>query len=289
MSDTSIEWTEKTWNPTVGCTRCSPGCKNCYAFALHDKRHKAVLSGKAMPPQYARPFTELQLIEDRLADPLHWRTPRRVFVNSVSDLFHEDVPDEFLDRVFAVMALAGRHTYQVLTKRAERMLSYVTTPGRRQLVGAACLPGWTLTFGGQPLFDWPLPCVWLGVSVEDRKRKDRIEHLRATPAAVRFLSCEPLLEALGPLDLDGINWVICGCESLGRKAGRFADGYEAAARSIARQCADAGVAFFHKQMPVNGRVSRDPGEWPGDLRTREYPGTAAHADGPATADGTAAP
>jgi protein gp37 len=125
MADTAIQWTDKTWNPVVGCTKVSAGCKNCYAKTLHDQRHKAYHAGKKLPAQYAQPFEVLQLMPDRLRDPLSWRKPCRVFVNSVSDLFHADVPFEFIDRVFAVMALAQRHTFQVLTKRPERMREYM--------------------------------------------------------------------------------------------------------------------------------------------------------------------
>lgn len=168
---TGIQWTDETWNPVVGCRKVSEGCRNCYAKELHDRRHKAFKAGKKMLPQYAQPFEVVQLMPDRLEQPLHWRKPRRVFVNSVSDLFHEDVPDEFLDRVFAVMALAGRHTFQVLTKRPDRMRSYVWSkrrvldPWTARLAHAlsdVAVPlgrSWPLTI------PWPLPNVWLGVSV----------------------------------------------------------------------------------------------------------------------------
>jgi protein gp37 len=128
VGDSKIEWTDKTWNPVVGCTKVSAGCKNCYAKALHDQRHKAHVEGKAVPAQYANPFEVVQLMPERLRDPLSWRKPQRVFVNSVSDLFHEDIPDEFIDKVFAVMALTPEHTYQVLTKRPERMAEYSRDP-----------------------------------------------------------------------------------------------------------------------------------------------------------------
>jgi protein gp37 len=134
----SIEWTDATWNPVVGCTKVSPGCKNCYAKTLHDLRHKAHGEGKKVPAQYAHPFEVVQLMPDRLTDPLSWRKPRKVFVNSVSDLFHKDVPDEFLDWVFAVMALAPRHTFQVLTKRADRMREYMTNPRLIDRLDDAC-------------------------------------------------------------------------------------------------------------------------------------------------------
>src|SRR5262249_49423923 len=157
------EWTEKTWNPVVGCTRCSQGCKNCYAFALHDMRHAAYQAGKRLPLQYAKPFTEIQLMEDRLIYPLTWRTPRMVFVNSMSDLFHEDLTDDFIEKVFAVMAITGQHSYQVLTKRAQRMLDYMNSPSRIGLIHAAQ----PLLSGRMPC-SLPLPNVWLGVSVEDQ-------------------------------------------------------------------------------------------------------------------------
>jgi protein gp37 len=245
MGKTTIEWTDDSWNPTIGCTRISPGCKSCYAFTLHDKRHAAHKAGKKMPPQYARPFTELQLIEDRLTDPLHWRKPRKVFVNSVSDLFHEDIPDAFIDRVFAVMALAGRHTFQVLTKRANRMLSYMQQFSPKRLENAARTVGHTLTFKGLwtgPA--WPLPNVWLGVSVEDQKHGlPRVDLLREAPAAIRFLSVEPLLEDLGSLNLAGIRWVIVGGESGGNGRPMHPEW----ARGIRDQCQATDTPFFFKQ------------------------------------------
>jgi protein gp37 len=189
---TAIEWTDETWNPVVGCTKVSQGCKYCYAKTLHDKRHKAAIAGKAVHPQYLQPFETVQLMPDRLEAPLRWRKPRRVFVNSVSDLFHEDVPDEFLQRVFVIMARTPQHTYQILTKRPERMLNFFM---RRALVETHDDLFWLAANR------WPLPNVWLGVSVEDQKAADdRIPLLLKVPAAVRFLSCEPLL---GPIDLFG--------------------------------------------------------------------------------------
>ena len=275
MSDsTGIEWTDSTWNPVVGCTKVSQGCKNCYAKELHDKRHKAYLSGAQLPDQYALPFEAVQLMPERLTAPLHWRKPRRVFVNSVSDLFHEDVPDEFIDRVFAVMALSRQHTFQVLTKRPERMRAYLNTPMR----GAEIDRADPRRIGG--IYSNPLPNVWLGTSVEDQAAADkRIPELLATPAAVRFLSCEPLL---GAVELDGkhgwwiecptcngsmsvpapgggsacpdclrnqgsqagIDWVIVGGES-GPGARPCDIGW---IRSIVGQCQAAGVAVFVKQL-----------------------------------------
>jgi len=278
----SIEWTDKTWNPTTGCTRVSPGCKNCYAFQLHDMRHAAHIAGKKVAPQYAKPFKELQLFDDRLTDPLGWRKPCRVFVNSMSDLFHKDVPDEFIDRVFAVMALAPQHTFQVLTKRPERMAAYfMTHPGwrpRAALIANAFEKvvserEWTVHHGDirsavESERRWPLPNVWLGTSVENQAAADeRIPHLLKTPAAVRFLSCEPLL---GPVDLEkylrcpscksfyrtqgpslgcwdchsAIDWCIVGGES-----GPGARPCNVAwVRSIVEQCKAAGAPVFVKQL-----------------------------------------
>jgi len=138
MGQTGIEWTDRVWNPTVGCTRVSDGCRHCYAFQLHDQRHAAYQAGKKLPIQYARPFKELQLVPDRLENPLHWRKPCRIFVNSMSDLFHDDVPDEFIDRVFAVMAMCPQHTFQVLTKRAEKMLQYLSASNIADRLDDAC-------------------------------------------------------------------------------------------------------------------------------------------------------
>ena len=271
---TGIEWTEATWNPVVGCDRVSPGCAHCYAKTLHDRRHAAVQRGAELAPQYALPFEVVQLMPNRLDVPLHWRTPRRVFVNSVSDLFHDDVPDEFIEQVFTVMAKAERHTFQILTKRPARMLNWFMG---RALVGT-----------GEELLRaargrWPLPNVWLGVSVENQRwANERIPLLLETPAAVRFLSCEPLL---GPVELDRwllvhkhwrsedslphapwhppyprhwyepqalvaadwschIQWVIAGGES-----GRGARPCELDwLRSLRDQCQAAGVAYFLKQL-----------------------------------------
>lgn len=312
MSDTTIEWTDKTWNPTVGCTRVSPGCKNCYAFALHDMRHKAYTAGKKLPAQYAKPFTTLQMIEDRLDEPLHWRKqPCRVFVNSVSDLFHEDVPAEFIRKVFGVMSTAGQHTFQVLTKRAERMMEWFAINSlsdcQAEYVAGNC-SGLQTPTGRSRIRDdrsingsggnrWPLPNVWLGVSVEDQPRADeRTPLLLKTPAAVRFLSCEPLLGPIdffyGPNDwglLTGIDWVIVGGES-----GPDARPCDVTwIRSIVEQCKAAGVPCFVKQLGsapyidhspepaasiirLRDRKGGEPSEWSADLRVREFPHESAH-------------
>ena len=198
---TKIEWADATWNPVSGCSQVSPGCAHCYA--------------KAITERFGRVFEDVKLHEDRLRKPLSWKTPRRVFVNSMSDLFHESIPDEFIDKVFAVMALTPQHSYQVLTKRPERMREYVRTAfvdGARRI--ARSVPALAGTrplddaderilealFGAKPnTTPQPLPNVWLGVSVENQHWADvRIPILLDTPAAVRFISAEPLL---GPVDI----------------------------------------------------------------------------------------
>src|SRR5579885_954471 len=191
----SIEWTDATWNPLTGCTRVTAGCDHCYALTLHDMRHEVYQrlngrypNGQVMLVQYARPFSEIQLLPDRLAQPLRMKQPRRIFVNSMSDLFHSQVPDAYIFQVFEVMRQAHWHTFQVLTKRAGRL---------RRL--------------GQRL-DWP-DNVWIGVSIEEDRLTPRANALREVPAAVRFLSCEPLLGPLPSLDLSGIDWLITGGES----------------------------------------------------------------------------
>ncbi len=207
----SIEWTEATWNPVTGCTKISPGCKNCYAERMA-KRLKAM--GQA---RYRNEF-KLTLQPDVVEVPLRWRKPRMIFVNSMSDLFHKDVPPEFIARCFAVMEEASRHTFQVLTKRPERALELADT-----------LP-------------WP-ENVWLGTSVESADYAHRIRTLIKIPAAIRFLSLEPLLGPIPRLSLTGIDWVIVGGES-----GPGARPIERAwVRQIRDRCLASGVPFFFKQ------------------------------------------
>lgn len=201
MADTRIEWADKVWNPVTGCKKVSQGCKNCYAERLHDLRHQAYQEGKKVPAQYAEPFETVQLHPDRLEDPLHWKKPARIFVNSMSDLFHEDVPFKFIDQVFVAMKLAWWHTFMVLTKRPQRMHEYMTkyTNGgwdRWEIIRHDAIEkrGSDSTTASTV---WPFRNVWLGVSVEDQKTADeRIPVLLQTPAAVRFVSCEPLLGAV---------------------------------------------------------------------------------------------
>lgn len=247
-TNTAIEWTDATWNPVTGCSKVSEGCRHCYAAVLAPR-----LAAMGQDAYTDLPWTKknapknVKLHPDRLVQPLRWAKPRRIFVNSMSDLFHELIPFEFVDRVFAVMALAPRHTFQVLTKRPERMAEYFgPLDVRAQEIEAAIMEmrsGVSATkLGEDQTLSWPLPNVWLGTSVEDEQVRARVDHLRCVPAAVRFLSCEPLI---GPLDLnlDGIHWVIVGGES-----GRGHRPIQAQwVRDIRAQSEAAGAAFFFKQ------------------------------------------
>lgn len=217
-----IEWTDETWNPVTGCTKVSQGCKNCYAESVAQRfwasHYSPVrMSDADMDGHEYRPrkFTDVQTHADRLDQPLRWRKPRRVFVNSMSDLFHEAVPAEFLDQVFAIMGLAVKHQFQVLTKRPERMRAYLNNDATTLRVLARMQAGARVLGGGVDLhweidgmLGFQLPNVWLGVSCEDQATADqRIPLLLDTPAAVRFVSCEPLL---GPIDL-GLQSATCSC------------------------------------------------------------------------------
>jgi protein gp37 len=212
----SIEWTDATWNPVRGCTKISPGCARCYAETFAERF-------RGVPGHPYEQGFDLRLVPEKLAEPLRWATPKTIFVNSMSDLFHEGVPDVYVEQVVRVMQMANWHTYQVLTKRAERMRDLLQT---------------RLAFAAQ------LPHIWWGVSVENRKHGvPRIGVLQQAPAAVRFLSVEPLLEDLGIVDLKGIGWVIVGGESgLGA---RPLD--KAWVINIKQQCRGADVPFFFKQ------------------------------------------
>ncbi len=210
-SNSPIEWTQSTWNPVTGCTKVSPGCKHCYA-------ERMALRLRAMgQSNYTNGF-KLTLQPQALELPLRWKKPQRIFVNSMSDLFHKDVPLTFIQRVFDVMRRADWHQYQILTKRSERLLEV------------------------SPLLPWP-PHIWMGVSVERRDYRFRIDHLRQTGAHVKFLSLEPLLGPLPRLNLAGIDWAIVGGES--GPGARAMDGRWA--RDIRDQCLAAGVVFFFKQ------------------------------------------
>lgn len=211
MAQSSIEWTEMTWNPTTGCNKVSAGCKFCYAEVM-TRRLQAMEIDK-----YKDGF-KVKVHEDALDIPYTWKKPKVVFVNSMSDLFHPDVPDEFIHKVFAVMNNTPQHTYQVLTKRAKRLYDL-----HHQL-------NWTKN-------------IWMGVSVEDRRVIDRIDFLRETNAFTKFLSCEPLIGPLQDMNLKNIDWVIVGGES-GRKA---RDMDELWVWDIKQQCIEQEVAFFFKQ------------------------------------------
>ncbi len=217
MADYSkIEWTDSTWNPVRGCTKISPGCKHCYAEAFAERF-------RGVPGHPYEQGFDLRLVPEKLTEPLFWPTPRMVFVNSMSDLFHEGVPDEYIITVARVMEMASWHTFQVLTKRSSRMRSLLN----------GCL-----AFAAQ------LPHIWWGVSVENRRYGcPRIDDLQNSNARVRFLSIEPLLEDLGGLDLSGIHWVIVGGES-GPGARPLDPEW---VRSIMAQCKKAKIPFFFKQ------------------------------------------
>ncbi|MFJ3310804.1 DUF5131 family protein [Streptomyces sp. NPDC086549] len=247
MSDrSSIEWTEATWNPTTGCDRVSSGCDNCYALTLA-KRLKAMGSAKYQndgDPRTSGPGFGLTVHPQALTVPLGWRTPRTVFVNSMSDLFHARVPLDYVRRVFDVIASTPQHTYQVLTKRARRL---------RQVADR---------------LEWPAN-LWIGVSVETVKELPRVDDLRRVPASVRFLSCEPLLGPLTGLDLSGIDWAIVGGES-----GPGARPMELQwAADIVGQCRLSGTAPFVKQLGScwDKAHHKDIARFPAALQVREYP------------------
>ncbi|MGJ5672048.1 MAG: DUF5131 family protein [Nostochopsis sp.] len=225
---TGIEWTDKTWNPTTGCNKVSPGCLHCYAEALT----------KRFPNNFKNGF-DLTLHPERLEDPLKWRTPSRIFVNSMSDLFHEDIPLDFIQKVFKVIQATPWHIYQILTKRPERLVELAPN----------------LEFHEN---------IWLGVSVENQNYVHRIDFLRQVPVTVRFLSCEPLLDALN-LDLTNIHWVIVGGESGQKHRPMKTEWVE----DIRDQCQATGVAFFFKQ--IGGRTSKAGGRLLDDRIWDEMP------------------
>lgn len=248
-TSTAIEWTDATWNPVTGCSKVSEGCRNCYAAALAPRLAAMGQKGYTdLPWTKPNALKNVQMHADRLDAPLRWAKPRRIFVNSMSDLFHELVPFEFVDRVFAAMALAPRHTFQVLTKRPERMAEYFRWSSARASQIEAAMEKFQADMPAEKLADvrrpsLPLHNAWLGTSVEDGRVLGRVDHLRRVPAAVRFLSCEPLIGPLDGLDLYGIHWVIVGGES-----GRGHRPIEARwVRGIRAQTEEAGAAFFFKQ------------------------------------------
>lgn len=242
MSDhSSIEWTDATWNPVRGCTKITSGCAHCYAETFAERF-------RGVPGHPYEQGFDVRLVPGKLDQPLEWRRSRRVFVNSMSDLFHEDVPDDYIVKVARVMQLANWHTYQVLTKRSERM---------RDLLASK------LAFAARE------PHLWWGVSVENRAQGlPRVGHLRAAPASLRFLSVEPLLESLGPIDLTGIHWIIVGGES-GHGARPVEESWIVEIRD---QCRRAGVPFFFKQW--GGRQKSRSGR---ELGGRTYDELPPHA------------
>lgn len=300
MADQSkIEWTDATWQPVTGCSIVSPGCTNCYAMKLadtrlrhHPSRAGLTIGSKAGPVWNGK----VRFNEQWLDQPLRWKSPRRIFVCAHGDLFHENVPDEWIDMVFAVMALAPQHTFQVLTKRSARMRRYMTRGGPTlQMLAQVPQVGRDLMVANT---DWPLPNVWLGVSTERQQEADeRIPDLIETPAAVRFISAEPLLgpislfDFIGPWSPSGdvashappqLDWVIVGGES-GTGARPMHPDW---ARSLRDQCAAAGVPFFFKQwgewvpqvgavdgwtIDDNPEISRfDHRDWDGDRYGEPY-------------------
>ncbi len=240
---TSIEWTESTWNPLTGCTKISPGCKNCYAERMSRRL-------RLMGQHNYRNGFELTLHEHAIETPLRWKTPQRIFVNSMSDLFHKKVPEAFIRRVFDTMERANWHQFQVLTKRADRLEDL------------------------SPRLPWA-PNIWQGVSVENADYTFRIDHLRRTGAAVKFLSIEPLLGPIPDLDLTGIDWVIVGGES-GPGCRPMAIEWVAEIRTA---CEAAGVPLFFKQtgerlaraMRFKSKKGGDASEWPDEWRSRGFP------------------
>lgn len=298
MKESKIEWTDATWNPVRGCSRISPGCVNCYAERMAARFSKPGMWAEGlakMTPSGPRWTGKLSLVEEKLEDPIRWKEPKRIFVNSTSDLFHELIEEWWIDEVFGVMAACSWHTFQVLTKRPERMQAYMADPTTMERVSAvmagiidehvdpcnrkkgdmrATAP--SLGFEGD---GWPLKNVWLGTSVEDQGSAEaRIPLLWQTPAAVRFLSCEPLLQRLelrrhlwnGDKALD---WVIVGGES-GPGARPCRANW---VRAIVTHCSTAGIPVFVKQLGAHVIDQNDAGfdgherdNWPDGTETDRW-------------------
>lgn len=285
MNKTEIPWTDRTWNVSTGCTKKSEGCRNCYAKTLHDMRHKAYKEGKRVPEQYAVPFEKVMLHYDRLKLP-NWKTPQKVFVNSMSDLFHHDISFVFISRVMESIKANDKHVFQVLTKRAEQMRKYFKIPPEEDIIKN----------------------LWLGVTAENQETADeRIPILLDTPAAIRWVSIEPMLEEIdlrslitfsnGRLtvrcdsltgqiwhqsslfgeDYDHdyktepedkkIDWVVVGCESGKNRRPCKIEWIE----NIVEQCKSAGVPVFVKQIEIGGRVIKDVKQFPQHLQIQEFP------------------
>lgn len=242
--DTQIEWTDATWNPVSGCTKVTRGCDLCYAERFSERF-------RGVPGHPFEKGFDLTLKPERLKQPLSWRQPKRIFVNSMSDLFHKEIPKAFVDSVFDTMEAAHWHTFQVLTKRSSLMARYL----RNRYANAESAPAH----------------IWLGVSVEDEKNAVRIKHLQAAKAAVKFISFEPLLGSVGKLDLTGIHWAIVGGES-GPKARPMKEEWAVEVRD---QCVKAKVAFFFKQWggikPKSGGRRLQKREWNQYPQHRQHP------------------
>ncbi len=235
MQKTEINWTDRSWNPVTGCSKVSQGCKNCYAETIATRFWKD------------RKFTDVICHEDRLEQPLHIKKPQKIFVNSMSDLFHEKVQFGFIFQVYNIMNSCPQHIFQILTKRPERALQFYKS---------------TIDFDLSKIKN-----IWLGVSVEDPKNEDRIEILKQTPAVIHWLSLEPLLGDLGEIDLNGINWVVVGCES-GPKRRECKIEW---AENVVDQCKAANIPVWVKQLQITGRVETDVEKFPLHLRIREFP------------------
>ncbi len=234
MADRSaIEWTEASWNPTTGCDKVSPGCAHCYAETFAERF-------RGVPGHPYQQGFDLRIWSERLEVPIKWRRPRLIFVNSMSDLFHESIPDDFIREVFGVMRRADWHTFQVLTKRHERLVEIA------------------------PSLDWA-PNVWMGVTIENRRFVHRADSLRTVPAAVRFISAEPLLGPLEGLDLEGIHWLIAGGESGPRHRPVRGEWI----RELRDRCVDEHVRFFFKQW--GGRRPKSNGRELDDRTWDEFP------------------
>jgi protein gp37 len=281
---TPIEWCDHSWPIVNGCRRASPGCENCYSERLTATRlaHTPKYKGLAVFDKGPRYTGETRLWEPHLTLPFKWKTPAKIFVADMGDLFYEQVSDQDINRVFAVMSLAPQHVFQVLTKRASRMRAYFADESRWAKIEVAARRLYRehtkQQIAGKILIG-PLPHIWLGVSAENQEwANKRIPDLLATPAAIRFVSYEP---ALGPVDFSkwlgttpGINWLICGGES-GPGARPFNVEW---ARSVIKQCTAAHVACFIKQLgsdpygiKLRNRKGGDMSEWPEDLRLRKFP------------------
>lgn len=300
MSKSKIAWTDTTWSPFIGCTPVSPGCENCWARREEDGRFMHL--GRCLTPDEKAqlipltegryhskdgPLAELPYFwrgpvyqgDKALEQPLHWRKGRTIFVCSRSDLFHKDISFEQIDKVFAVMALCPQHKFLVLTKRPERMAEYYAGPQRidriqrwrEDVVGYRR----NLEVIRRNCIQFPFENVGLGVTVVNQKEADeKIQTLMGCPAALHFLSIEPML---GPVDLDettsewwesaGIGWVIIGCES-GKDRRRCELGW---VQRVVTDCHSVGVSVFVKQLDIDGKVSHKPEEWPADLRVRQLP------------------